>query len=537
MGRYLHPDVAWVPGPCAGALYDRRDGRVYPVDALGATLIEDHLTTETDLDTLAARASDPAQGHWLAALRDSPLSETRPAAPARRSLHGVAAARHKLLWLELTNQCNYRCLHCYADSDPEPRETLPDARWFALLDEAAELGFGAVQLTGGDPLLHPRWLDFVEHAHIRGIPTVEVYTNASMFKTHQLERLAALGTHVAVSFYSADPATYEAITGSRGLFERVLQNLEQMVALRIPVRIGFIEMDDNRGHAPAAIALLTKLGIDPQRIHIDGVRPTGRGVELQSSGCGTAQGTPMVGLERLTGETAAKPPIWRAPMSLPQYFHVRGDNAVWNSCWEGELVVDPDGDVFPCIFARDHVLGNVAQRPLARVAQAESVQTTWAHNLGDSDDCSVCEFRFACFDCRALTANVAGRVTAKPPSCIYDPHTGQFDWARWFAQHPDLDAMLACVPQAATMPEVVCEDADYIMLRCGGAVATVTPLAAALLDLADGTASLGELAALIAATRDEPVSLWQRPVITQIWELAQRGLLYWHDPATAAIPA
>jgi uncharacterized radical SAM superfamily Fe-S cluster-containing enzyme len=70
--------------------------------------------------------------------------------PVETSSHQI-----EFLWLELTNRCNLRCVHCYADSGPHgyklDRLVADDYR--RLIDEARELGCDQVQFIGGEPTL------------------------------------------------------------------------------------------------------------------------------------------------------------------------------------------------------------------------------------------------------------------------------------------------------------------------------------------------------------------------------------------------
>jgi molybdenum cofactor biosynthesis enzyme MoaA len=61
------------------------------------------------------------------------------------------------LWLELTNRCNLRCVHCYTDSHPGSgdRDLLTTGAYESLLRQAYELGCRRVQFIGGEPPLHP----------------------------------------------------------------------------------------------------------------------------------------------------------------------------------------------------------------------------------------------------------------------------------------------------------------------------------------------------------------------------------------------
>lgn len=123
------------------------------------------------------------------------------------------------LWLEITAKCNLTCSHCYAESGPQVElyGNMTHGDWTSVLDEAAELGCRSVQFIGGEPTMHPRLHDLVDHANHRGFEFIEVYTNATRLGTKLLGCFQRSGVHVATSFYSDDPVVHEQITQGKEL--------------------------------------------------------------------------------------------------------------------------------------------------------------------------------------------------------------------------------------------------------------------------------------------------------------------------------
>ncbi|HET8796207.1 MAG TPA: radical SAM protein, partial [Thermoanaerobaculia bacterium] len=64
-----------------------------------------------------------------------------------------------MAWVEITRKCNLRCPHCFVVGGMQRANEMSTERILRLLDEWAELGVLTVVLTGGEPTIHP---DFVE---------------------------------------------------------------------------------------------------------------------------------------------------------------------------------------------------------------------------------------------------------------------------------------------------------------------------------------------------------------------------------------
>jgi MoaA/NifB/PqqE/SkfB family radical SAM enzyme len=229
----------------------------------------------------------------------------------------------RFLWLEITAKCNLLCSHCYAESGPDVDlfGTMTHGDWKRVVDEAAELGCRSVQFIGGEPTLHPRLPDLVDHANHRGFEFIEVYTNATRLGKKLLGCFQRGGVHVATSFYSDDPLVHEQITQVEGSWQRTVLGIESVLAAGLPIRVGVIETARNPGHGARALELLKTLGV--QNARIDRERGVGRG-KLQHLACEGER------YEELCGE-----------------------------CWKDKLCVTSGGEVFPCVFARATRLGDV----------------------------------------------------------------------------------------------------------------------------------------------------------------------------------
>lgn len=95
-----------------------------------------------------------------------------------------------MLFLEVTDQCNERCIHCYASSSPDCNDFLTLDEIKHSLDFARSLGRPFVQFTGGDPLIHKELVAAVAYASKLDFQGIEVYTNGLLLSERLLNQLA-----------------------------------------------------------------------------------------------------------------------------------------------------------------------------------------------------------------------------------------------------------------------------------------------------------------------------------------------------------
>jgi MoaA/NifB/PqqE/SkfB family radical SAM enzyme len=188
------------------------------------------------------------------------------------------------LWLYTNYDCNLRCSYCLAKSTPKaPRRALGLATMQRLVDEAVELGFGEIFLTGGEPFLLDDMYAMLAYASAR-IKT-SVLTNAMLLRGARLDRLCSVANDnlsVQVSLDGGRAQDHDAYRG-KGSWAKTVEGIELLLAHGLRVRLSTTETPANGAHLELLCEFHRKLGI-PDSDHI--VRPLAKrgfsseGVEL-----------------------------------------------------------------------------------------------------------------------------------------------------------------------------------------------------------------------------------------------------------------
>ncbi|HOT00682.1 MAG TPA: radical SAM protein [Acidobacteriota bacterium] len=177
-------------------------------------------------------------------------------------------ARHRLPVsgsLELTRGCNLRCRHCYLGADderlPADRAELDTAAWLGILDQIVAAGCLYLLITGGEPLVRPDFAEIYSHAKRRGM-LVTLFTNGTLLDESVLDVLTDLPPQtVEITLYGATAATYEAITGVPGSFDRCRAGLERLAQRRLRFRLKTVLTRLNIDELEAMEALARRFGV------------------------------------------------------------------------------------------------------------------------------------------------------------------------------------------------------------------------------------------------------------------------------------
>jgi MoaA/NifB/PqqE/SkfB family radical SAM enzyme len=297
---------------------------------------------------------------------------------AETLLRGPAYDR---LFIELTARCNERCVHCYADSHPERTEQLPWEVVRQVLDDARELGFSSIQLTGGDPLLSPILLQAVSHTAELGFEECEIFTNGLALSPGLYQELRRFPVSFAFSLYSHDPAMHDAITRTAGSHERTVRAIRRVVEDGRPVRLGIVLTEANISHAEQVRSFADDIGVAVGAAAISFQHGVGRGTYTE---------TPL-DFAWPIGSSHAGPS--RAPFA-------------------GKACVAYDGAVIPCIFNRNHRLGSVYVSRLHDLLKSAPMRDVDVETITEASE--RWGTMLSCWDCRLRAALLQAPDTPHP---------------------------------------------------------------------------------------------------------------------------
>jgi radical SAM protein with 4Fe4S-binding SPASM domain len=143
--------------------------------------------------------------------------------------------------IEITAQCNLDCVHCYLVRSVKAEKSfgheLTQEELFRIIDEIVEEGCLWLLITGGEPLLRTDFESLYIYAKKKGL-LVTLFTNATLVTPRIADMLAEwLPSSLEVTLYGRTQATYEAVTGVPGSYERCISGIESLVNRCLPLQL------------------------------------------------------------------------------------------------------------------------------------------------------------------------------------------------------------------------------------------------------------------------------------------------------------
>ncbi len=173
---------------------------------------------------------------------------------------GSLGAPLYIAW-QLTNECNFACLHCIEESGPGKafKDELDDEQVMDVMRQAVDLDVPYISLSGGEPMLHAKFFDLVEYAASRGAQ-IKVETNGQFLTPEASRRLKdARVKSVQVSLDGATRETFNKMR-VRGEFTQVMQGIRNLAAVGVPLEINYSPTKFNTHEIGMAVDIAYDLG-------------------------------------------------------------------------------------------------------------------------------------------------------------------------------------------------------------------------------------------------------------------------------------
>jgi 12,18-didecarboxysiroheme deacetylase len=343
-----------------------------------------------------------------------------------------------VVW-NMTQRCNLKCVHCYARSEDICYDNeLNRDQALAMMDDLADFGVPVLLFSGGEPLVHPRLVEYAQYAVSKGMRAV-ISTNGTLITKEKAKILKDIGlSYVGISLDGLEP-THDMFRGVPGSFKRAMAAIEHCQAAGIKVGLRFTINKRNVKDIPGIFDLLEEKNI-PRACFYHLVY-SGRGSEIAKEDLSHEETRQVLDLimdrtkdlhnrnkpkEILTVDNHADGPylyqrlLKEDPKRAAEVLELLEMNE-GNNSGRGIGCISWDGEVYPDQFWREKSLGNIKDRPFSQIWTDESneflmkMKEKKKHVKGR---CATCRWLNICAgNFRARAESVANDPWDSDPAC------------------------------------------------------------------------------------------------------------------------
>ena len=343
-----------------------------------------------------------------------------------------------VVW-NMTRRCNLKCVHCYAKAvDPEGRDEISTEQGKEIIKDLADYGAPVMLFSGGEPLVRKDLPELAKFAVENGMRAV-ISTNGTLITKEKARELKEIGlSYVGISLDGAK-AVHDKFRGMEGCFEKAMQGVVNCQEEGLKVGLRFTINKRNQQEVPKIFKILRDY--DVPRVCFYHLVYSGRGSELIKEDLDHQETRDMVdlildetralyddGLEKevLTVDNHADGPYTylRLKNEDPKRAEEVMELLQWNegnSSGRGIGCISWDGKVHPDQFWRQHVFGNVLERPFSQIwtdPDNEFLQKLKEKKNHVGGRCAQCRYLDICAgNFRARAEAYYGDVWAQDPAC------------------------------------------------------------------------------------------------------------------------
>lgn len=341
-------------------------------------------------------------------------------------------ANIELIQLEIIGRCNMRCKHCRAAN--QPKDIINKSQMIKIIDFIKKVKSDdfRMNISGGEPFLHPKLLYFLELAKKNNIDKFVITTNASLIDKDVLDKLDKLNLSylcLQVSIDSLNKDVHNKFRGYPGAFEKCEEVLEQIKKYKnINSSIRMTITNDTIDEIDDMILFAIDKGC--KIVSFGSVIPFGNASDCKLSFFDESKEKFIKKIMEKKKEyegrikVATEDPLQNLydyeNNSLDLDFDIT-DNCIFGGCSAGtsSLNINSDGTITPCSMMNEKILNiNDYDNVFDIIKEYESspvIKKLFSRKY--SGKCGKCQLSRICGGCRAVAKALTGDYMGPDLSC------------------------------------------------------------------------------------------------------------------------
>lgn len=341
----------------------------------------------------------------------------------------------RLIFWELTKQCNLQCQHCRAEADESIFSGEMDTAGVkSVIDDIVADYNPILVLTGGEPLYRKDIFEIASYSTGKGLRTA-LATNGTLINSDIAAKIKASGiSRVSISIDGKNAESHDGFRGIPGSFDDALRGAAELKRAGVEFQFNTTISRRNVDEIDEILRLSEERGA--AALHIFMLVPVGCGVEIAE--------TEMISKEKYEEvlewfyERSKETELEFKATCAPHYYRIirqkakeegrritfetDGMAAMTRGCLAGTGVcfISHRGDVQPCGYL-PILAGNVLEKPFKEIWEESDIFNSLRNLNNLKGKCGSCEFRGFCAGCRARAYYTYDDCMAEEPYCVYIP--------------------------------------------------------------------------------------------------------------------
>ncbi|MCL2193784.1 MAG: radical SAM protein [Treponema sp.] len=305
------------------------------------------------------------------------------------------------LQIELTSRCNEHCLHCYIPHESKIDDINP-VLFYDVLEQCRKMGVLNITLSGGEPMLHPQFVDFLRKAKEYDF-SINILSNLTLLNNEIIAEMKANRlSSVQVSLYSMNGNIHDSITQLPSSFVKTRDAILKLIENDIPLQISCPVMKQNKKCYAEVAKWAEERKIRAVTDYIIMAR-------YDHTTDNLAHRLSPDEVENIIRNIIDNDPDYKERLVEADFTEVEkkdiSEDILCGVCISSICMV-ANGNVYPCAGWQNYVCGNVTEQSLREIwEKSENVQYLRRLRKKDLPECIDCKERHFCAVCIVRNAN------------------------------------------------------------------------------------------------------------------------------------
>ena len=324
--------------------------------------------------------------------------------------------------IELTSRCNFKCKYCYrsaevASSDNQTQFTLPGQEILQILGKMSKGGVSVIELTGGEPLLHPDILEIIDYCG-KNFTLCALLTNGTYVTEEIAQALENAGNFlIGISLDGPNEEIVDELAGYRGAYKKICNSFRILAEHNLLARAGMTVIPENIDYIEDTLLLAKECRVSA--FTASTIMMMGRASEME------LKQEHLCRFVRNMAELSEKYPdiLLQTGAKGKEFAEKRGN---CGAGYQG-FAIGPNGDVRACLVncQKWSVIGNLLSEDYETVFSSPKIKRFRNLRWPQPEDCGDCEMAWYCGNCAMRGIETA---LTKKPDCKWAKEQNVWDW-------------------------------------------------------------------------------------------------------------
>lgn len=189
---------------------------------------------------------------------------------------------------DMTTGCNLCCRHCwitptFVNGKPSAGDCIELDMLKDAVRQARPLGLRSVKLTGGEPMIHPKFREIAKYLHDEKLRS-DMETNGTCIDPAMAEFIKneTSISFISISLDSIDPASHDRFRGVKGAFDKAVAGIKNLAKVGYAPQVIMCPHRGNIDEIEAMVDFAASIGAGS--VKFNPVTNAGRGKKMHEAG-------------------------------------------------------------------------------------------------------------------------------------------------------------------------------------------------------------------------------------------------------------